>query len=191
MIKKAVLIHGFNVRDKGAGSIDNLAPYLVEAGYSCDVDEGDYGYFGLLSIRLIDGERRRQVIYRLAQAICNADLVVAHSNGANFLYQALKLMPRNREIIVVLIAPALDPDTPIPDPVKRQLVLCSRRDIWVRLSSYLLFHPWGRMGAVGYQLPDPRNVNYHDNTRRHSQWIKPKYVAQTWLVIKTFIEAIK
>ena len=44
------LVHGFNVKDAGAGTVDRLVPHLTHAGFKCI--ELDYGYFNLLRVRL-------------------------------------------------------------------------------------------------------------------------------------------
>ena len=34
---KFVLVHGFNVKNKGATTVDRLAPFITGAGYEVDV----------------------------------------------------------------------------------------------------------------------------------------------------------
>ena len=171
---KAVLVHGFNVKDGGKNTIDQLAYGLAERGILCDTDEADYGYFGLLQIRWPFWRKRRKKVYeRLMGAFEQADIIITHSNGAYFTTKALKgLSEAHRERLTVIhISPALNRKTEPPEAVARMLVLHTPLDGWVRASTYLPFHPWGRMGAFGYSGDDPRVTNRKcPQVKRHSDW---------------------
>jgi len=188
----AALVHGFNVRDGGEGTVDRLEPYMKEAGWDVNKDEADYGYYSLFMIKWAKSKKRSQVLYRLAKAFEKANVIVTHSNGAHFTTQALNMLgPEfNNTKVVIHISPALDRDTPIPLAVKAQMVLCTPHDFWVRLSSYIPFFPWGRMGAFGYSGEDNRNLNeMHKEVREHSDWFKEKYSYDpTWLTTQDFAE---
>ena len=187
---KFVLVHGFNVKNKGATTVDKLAGFITGAGHEVDVDEGDYGYFNLFMIRLFNRKRRNEVLIRLAGAFANCDVIVTHSNGAHFTTEALKLLPSSysNTKVVVHISPALNSNTHIPEAVKVQLVMHTPHDGWVRLSSFLPLHPWGRMGARGYTGMDIRNTNIENHdVYRHSGWFRKQHVRKTWQTIKTFI----
>jgi len=189
---KAVLVHGFNVRDGGERTVDRLAPYVQEAGWIVSTDEADYGYFSLWMIRLVKSWLRSRVLYRLAKACESADLIITHSNGANFVTQALDMLgPEfNNTKLVVHISPALNRSTPIPNAVKAQLVMHTPHDFWVKLSALLPLHPWGSMGAYGYSGPDNRNRNekFHD-IKEHSAWFSPEKVKNpTWYTIREFLK---
>jgi len=191
---KFVLVHGFNVKDGGKHTVDRLAPYIITAGHEVDLDEGDYGFFNIWMVRLFKTWKKNRVLFRLADAFKSADVIITHSNGANFTTQALDLLPAkyNNKIRVIHISPALDKKTEIPQAVKHQLVLYTPNDFWVKLSSYLLFHPWGRMGAVGYQGHDNRNYNVEvPAVKAHSDWFKVEHVARTWKRCTTFLEEFK
>lgn len=193
-VTKICLVHGFNVKDGGAGTVDQLAPWITAAGYECDTDETDYGYFGLLDVRLRNGKRRRRVLYRLARAFERADVIITHSNGANFTHQALDMLPDTfvNSKLVIHISPALDRNALIPNAVKKMLVMHTPHDKWVRLSTYLPGHPWGRMGAFGYDGGDKRVINREcPEVRRHSDWFKHQHVMNTWASCHNFIEVNK
>ena len=187
---KFVLVHGFNVRDGGSHTVDKLAPFILSSGHQVDLDEGDYGFFNIWMVRLFKSWRKSRVLYRLAKAFETADVIITHSNGANFTTQALDLLPEeyNNELLVIHISPALDRDTEIPQSIRGQLVLHTPHDGWVKLSSLLWFHPWGRMGAVGYKGSDNRNHNVEVRAvKGHSDWFKDAHVARTWKRCMTFL----
>lgn len=178
---KIVLVHGFNVRDGGERSIDRLAAPLQAAGHTVDTDGADYGYFGLLGVRMFNGNRRQQVLERLARAFSSADLVITHSNGANFTNQAALEIGCRRRLQVVHISPALNMNTGPAAAVARQLVYHTMRDGWVRLARWLPWHPWGAQGAYGYQGADPRVTNRpRPQVDGHSAWFTDDH--RDWLV---------
>jgi hypothetical protein len=189
---KFVLVHGFNVRDGGLHTVDQLAPLITDAGYDVNLDEGDYGFFNIWMVRFRKSKTRQRVLYRLAKAFETADVIITHSNGANFTTQALEMLTpdHNNSKLIIHISPALDRDTPIPLAVHHQLVLYTPHDKAVRFSSWLLFHPWGRMGAKGYSGNDNRNTNRKDTAvKGHSSWFKVDHVLNTWSLCKRFIES--
>jgi hypothetical protein len=166
---RVVLVHGFNVRDKGKRSIDTLAPHLERLGWQVDKDEADYGWIGLLGVRLF----KRKIVKRLVKALWDADLIITHSNGANFATAALNKMHSWDEYFVAHISPALNTTTPCPNSVFSMLVLHTKNDWAVRLASLLPFHPWGSMGAYGYLGKRDGRVTSEDYTgivEGHSDW---------------------
>lgn len=188
---KIVLVHGFNVRDGGKHTIDTLIPLITNEGYTVDKDEGDYGFFNIWMVRFKASKTRQRVLYRLAKAFESADVIITHSNGANFTTQALDMLTPdyNNTKLIIHISPALDCDTQIPLAVHQQLVLYTPHDKAVRLSSWLLFHPWGRMGANGYSGSDNRNTNLEVAAiQGHSGWFKIPHVTRTWQRCEEFIK---
>ena len=188
---KFVLVHGFNVKNRGATTVDKLVCYIELSGHEVDKDEGDYGYFNLLMIRLFRKKQRKAVIKRLAEAFKTADVIVTHSNGAHFATLALEQLPvkLNRSKVIVHISPALNSSTPIPNAVKAQLVLHTPHDGWVKLSSFLPLHPWGKMGARGYTGDDIRNLNIENTkVRKHSAWFFTKHIRNTWDELIRFVK---
>jgi len=189
---KIVLVHGFNVRDGGRGTVDQLSWLIRDDGYKVDLDEGDYGFFTIWMIRFKKSKIRQRVLYRLAKTFETAQVIITHSNGAHFCTEALELLPTayNNTKIVIHISPALDRDTEIPLAVRQQLVMHTPHDKAVKLASWIPFnHPWGRMGAKGYSGDDNRNTNLEvPEVKGHSRWFKVDHVVQTWKSCKAFIE---
>lgn len=175
---KAVLVHGYNVRDKGKRSVDTLAPYLDELGYDVDTDSADYGWWGLMMIYL---QNKKKVERRLAKAFKDADLIVTHSNGANFATRALNRMSRDtRPRVMIHFSPALDRDTPTPYNVLQEYVFFSRKDWIVRVSAWLPFLPWGKAGSHGKLGPGRyTNLDWSSLIDSHSGWFEhPKLFAK-------------
>lgn len=165
---RIVLVHGFNVRDSGRRSIDQLAGYLRRRGHSVDTDTADYGWHGLVMVRFFYGGAVR----RIRKALSNADAVITHSNGANYTSKALRGILGKK--IVIHLSPALNKRTRPTQAVKIQHVFHTRHDSIVQWARYMLFHPWGNMGAYGYTGNDKRVFN-HDFTNRvkgHSDWFR-------------------
>jgi hypothetical protein len=179
---KACFVHGFNVKDGGRRTIDQVIPGFRAAGIEVDADEADYGYFNLFMIRLIRSRHRDRMLGRLAKAFESADVIVTHSNGAHFATRAMDMLgpEHNNTKTVIHISPALNRRTEPPAAVKRQLVMHTPYDIWVRLASYLPFMPWGRMGAFGYSGDSPKVTNLkRSEVHRHSDWFIHKHLKQT------------
>ena len=166
---KIVLVHGFNVKDGGANTVDKLAPFLIKAGHYVEIDEADYGYYKLAAVRL----RKHSAVLRIAKALENADAVVSHSNGANFVNKALKLLAhRDRKYQEVRLSPAINRSTAAADNVTRCTVFHTLTDFWVWMSGFLIFHPWGRQGQKGYKGDDQRMRNWDmtDVVKKHSDY---------------------
>lgn len=169
---KIVLIHGFNVRDAGAGTIDTLAPYLEAAGHDIDKDGGDYGWHFLIKVRF--GFLHYEAVQRITCAIAAADAAILHSNGANYFNQAAELLHGiwpEKKLRAVYISPALDEDVSFPPNVERATVLFTPHDKPVRIARILRGHPWGAMGAYGPN-PCPAHVTAleYPSITGHSAW---------------------
>lgn len=163
-----VLVHGYNVRDKGWRTIDGLGPWLEKRGHTVDTDSADYGWHGLIKVRFF----HQEAVDRIARALGSADAVVTHSNGANYTMKALRLV--QRPIKVIHISPALNRRVKIPECVTEMHVFHTAHDMAVKASRLLRWHPWGDMGAKGYKGNDPRvtNHDYSDVVYGHSDWFK-------------------
>lgn len=165
---RIVLVHGFNVRDGGAKTVDRLAPYLHDAGHEVDIDDADYGPFSLWDVRF----RKHKAVVRIARALESADAVVSHSNGANYEHKALRLLPPEPKKRVVRLSPAVDVNTGVAPCVNYGHVFHTRTDLAVWASRLLLFHPWGQQGRKGYLGNDRRvrNIDFSDIVKGHSDW---------------------
>jgi hypothetical protein len=183
---KAVLVHGFNVRDGGANTVDRLAPHLEDEGYEVDMDEADYGFIGLTAVRL----RKHKAIIRIIDALQDADVVVAHSNGANYVLKALKHLPKTYHIHVVFLSPAANRKAKFAESVKKAHVFYTKTDFWIWVSGLLPFHPWGRMGQKGAKTEDPRVINYDytDVVKDHSDWFDDDH---TEMVVRAIHRAVE
>jgi len=189
---KAVLVHGFNVRDGGANTVDKFASELRELGWSVDLDDARYGYWSLWAIYF---GFKRNVVRRLMKAFRDADLIITHSNGASFANKALnEMVPRiDGKRLLVHFSPALNRKTDIPYSIDYQWVFHTRRDWTVRLSSYLPCLPWGRMGSHGYKGKGPnKNMDNTPTMSKHSNWFRGTnavdYPRQVDATVKDFLE---
>lgn len=146
------LIHGFNVKDRGAETTDRLKPHL--AGYGYTPVDLDYGWTGMIKVRLCN----RSIARAMAAAIIPGSAVIGHSNGAALIYQAARAGARFSH--VTLINPALDSDLTIKgaDSVN---VWFSPSDRIVWAARWLRRHTWGDQGRVGCTERDARyhNIN--------------------------------
>jgi pimeloyl-ACP methyl ester carboxylesterase len=148
--RRAILIHGFNVRDEGNSTVGTLVPYLQAAGFH--VKRPRYGWRGLLGVRYLN-DTFSQLIADLSEP---GDTLIGHSNGCAIAVQAVEKTEHEFDRLV-LINPALDSDYLFPSNVRRIDVWHSPSDAPVRFAKLLPWHSWGDMGAVGYRgLYDPR-----------------------------------
>ncbi len=157
---KVWLVHGFNVRDSGAGTTDRLRKSL--AIWLHPVREFDYGWLGLLGARF--GNRR--IATRLVDAVLADDgdldprpVAIGHSNGCALLHLASHMGAPFRKLIY--INPALDKDAVPGDQVEEVHIWHSPSDTAVRFARFLPWHTWGEMGATGYRGDDPRMHNHN------------------------------
>lgn len=151
---RAILVHGFNVYDGGRNTIGRLVPYLEAAGY--DVRIFRYGWLGLVSVRLFN----QRFAELLADMSNPDDVMIGHSNGCCLLHLAAQHRARFRK--VVYINPALDRAAPLAPQVGALHVWHSPSDAPVAWARWLPDHPWGDMGAWGYQgRHDPRVTNFN------------------------------
>lgn len=163
MKPQILLIHGFNVWDKGKSTVGELRGYFAELGYAYHILK--YGHFGLWDVRTKNDNVARQV----AEFISNSErpvIVVGHSNGCAIIYLAMKMYGAKPKHCV-LINPALKRDIKLPRT-------CNTIDIWhspsdkpVRMAKYLLktkLMPWGAMGADGISYQDKRVKQFNKET---------------------------
>lgn len=142
--------HGFNVKDAGKETIDQLLPFMQ----SDTVQQADYGYFNLLGVRWFN----KSIASTLAGMANDDSIGIGHSNGCAILVEATKRTDKIKTLI--LINPALDADTIFPESVERVLVYHNKTDDVVTMSKWLPWHVWGEMGRVGYRGNDIRVTNF-------------------------------
>lgn len=151
-MNRVILVHGFNVRDKGAGTTGRLAAKLRKIK-DCEVIEFTPGWRGLVGVRVSNKRRAQQ----LAKLVKEGDLLIGHSDGCNLIdmacHELSSLYPA--KINCVYINPALDRDTALAPIVNKCLVFHTETDHVVWISKWLAFHPWGEMGKKGYKPTRP------------------------------------
>lgn len=152
---RVILVHGFNVRDGGAGSILQLTPFLEQAGFR--VKKFRYGFLFLIGVRMFNDRFARM----LADFAEPGDVVIAHSNGGAIAHLAAAKYGAEFSHLV-LINPALDSDVRFPAWLESVQVWHSPSDAPVQWARWLPWHAWGDMGAVGYQGPyNPRVTSFN------------------------------
>jgi len=177
------LVHGFNVRDKGAGTTDTLRPYFEALKYT--VVEHDFGFRFLLGVRFGNAKRAQQ----LADKLKSGDILVGHSDGCNIITQALRHRyrqhGRRESYQCIFFNPALNRNTKQADNVRKVLVFCTPTDRVVWLAKFSRINrPWGQMGRLGYRGPQRdiyRNIFYESlflNDMGHSKIFQKPYRVQ-------------
>ncbi len=149
MKNTVVLIHGF-ADFSGRWTTDKFRPLLEKAGFL--VKEHDYGFS--LAPNLFNNKKESD---KLAER--NPEFVVAHSNGSIIVQMASWKGLTSK--MVVLINPALDTKARFGPGIKNILVLHTPTDLVLLLASWIPFHPWGKMGRVGYEGDDKRVENWN------------------------------
>ena len=152
-----VLVHGFNVTDGGAATIDKLIPHLTDF----NVIQFDYGWIGLLGVKLFG----RRIARKLAKATPSGAVGIGHSNGCMELVRACEYGAKYKHLI--LINPALDNDISVPDHVDSVLVYHNVDDTTVSMARWMPFSYWGDMGRVGYTGNDLRFENRETKSLFH------------------------
>jgi hypothetical protein len=144
------LVHGFNVKDDGAGSVGTLTRSLEAGGHT--VKLVTYGWMQRLRVRACT----KGVAKVFASMVEPNSVVIAHSNGANVVNAAAEFGAVFEHVF--LINPALDEDIAIPF-ARRVTVFHAPSDGWTRLARWIPFSDWGRQGQVGYTGDDDRYIN--------------------------------
>ncbi len=185
--KRAILVHGFNVTDGGAGSIDTLSNLL--AAMNMRVKQFDYGWLFIFGVLF----KNKKIAKELKAIVKPGDVGIGHSNGCALLLKAAVGGAPFKTLI--FINPALESDALIPDHVEQVLVFYTHGDKavkaakWARISIGWLFRgfQWGEMGAVGYTGKDDdnrvTNINLDKYSHSHSG-IFATAVSRNWLVNK-------
>lgn len=144
------LLHGFNVKDGGAGSVGTLVRSLEDGGHT--VKMVTYGWMQRFRVRACT----EGVAQTFACMAVKNSIVIAHSNGANVVNAAAEAGAVFKHVF--LINPALDEGIAIPN-ARRVTVFHAPSDGWTRLARWIPFSDWGRQGQVGYTGDDERYVN--------------------------------
>lgn len=167
-MRRVILIHGFNVWDGGAATIDTLAPGLFSQGYRVLTEIADYGWTGPFCLR----RKNELMVSRLMEIIQPGDTLIAHSNGCLLAWMLVEAgAPVSK---VICIQPALRKDTLWREDVK---VLCifNNKDWvvrfgarwWSRFSSVARpwkdRHGWGSAGYHGFTAGQANVTQWNSN----------------------------
>lgn len=163
------LVHGWNVVDKGAGTIAKLAPYL-EGEEEVRVLGHDWSW-SMTANLLMRGCRSRRVAEELLKECQYGDVFVGHSNGCWISYLAAEMGARPRQY--VFFNPALRKNREFQECLERVDIFHAPNDKALMVGKwYRRFNPfhsvWGEMGRVGYQGVDPRVLNHNMGNIGHS-----------------------
>ena len=179
MAGTALLVHGFNVRDNGAGTIARLSPYLLTRGSDTVVFR-----MGWMEIVQVYTQNKRHA-KRLAEAARNAKLndrsqpviALGHSNGCAVIHLATTLYDAPIDKIAYL-NPALEKQLAPGEQVQCVDVWYSPSDTPVKWARWLPKHVWGEMGRTGYVGDDPRMINHNKqddylvSSKKHSDFAR-------------------
>lgn len=146
------LLHGFNVRDGGKGTVGKLIPHLPNSKIL------PYGWIGVLGVTFFNDN----IAKMLVNQITDDCTIIGHSNAADVIYRMTQLDNCPRIARIVLIRPALDSDVSFGDKVGRIDVFYHQGDVPVSFAKYIPCHNWGSMGTEGYDGPD-KNVVGHNS----------------------------
>ena len=141
------LVHGFNVKDGGDGSVGTLRRSLEISGHKVVLVQ--YGWMHRFRVRMCT----KGVANVFASMAEPDSVVIAHSNGANVVHAAAEAGAKFKHVF--LINPALDAGKDIPNADKVH-VFYAPSDPWTRIARWIPFSDWGRQGQVGYTGTDPR-----------------------------------
>ena len=169
-MRTAHLVHGFNVTDGGASTIDRVARYLPRLGYV--PRRHAYGWRGLLGTLLGNPAVARSI----ASQVTPGDIGIGHSNGCAILSRVAELGAPLAGL--VFINPALDNCWVAPAHVKWVRVFHSGQDAAVSVAKLIPFVRWGDMGAAGYVGQDPRYINIDISPYSHSEFFE--HVDKWW-----------
>ena len=150
------LIHGFNVKDDGADTVDTVRDYLEVSGEEvCDID---YGYFQRLRVRLCN----KGIAKTLSNLVEPGSTCIAHSNGGALAYLACEFGAPFKNVI--LVNPALDAHKAIAEHVENVQVWYSPHDKWTGLAKFIPASIWGAQGRKGYTgEEDSRYVQFNED----------------------------
>lgn len=147
------LVHGYNVKDGGEATIDQLLPALDKA--PCFPIEYDYGYTGMMDI-LKHNKDYASELRDISINFEDEQFAIGHSNGCAIIVEAARQGAEFKRVL--LINPALQVDTKFPDTIGEVLVVHTKHDVPTRAARWgnripflRWFVPpaWGAMGAKG------------------------------------------
>jgi len=170
-------LHGYNVRDRGKGSVDTFSTALKACGHDYMASYADYGWVGLLGTRFGGiGRIGQQLAHRINRDFpSDAKIVLlCHSNGLAVAHETIKHTSRVYQIIS--FNGALDQDASFSHTVKHIDNFYAPADTVLKWGAWLRpGHIWGRAGQAGLTQEDDRIHNYEmQDVRGHSSVFQVK-----------------
>lgn len=181
------LVHGFNVKDGGADTVEKLRPYL-EATSKGTIWSWPYGWFGLLSVLFKNKHVARELKDNEDHLPFNSFTYgVGHSNGCAILVEAAKQGATFHHLL--LINPALKVDTRFPASIRKITIVHTANDKPTKAARFfdkipliqlLVPNAWGAMGAFGAVGDDPRvfNLDMSEDLFGHSDLFEDRNLKQ-------------
>lgn len=161
--QRVILVHGFNVSDKGAGTTGQIAALFRKVSKHYEIIEFSPGWRFLLGVRF----RNWKLAQELAEMIRPGDWLIGHSDGCNLIDMAAHSVIHKAPLQCVYMNPALDAYAELARNVSKCMVFHTDSDKIVWISKFLTKHKWGQMGKVGYYPASPekldlryRNISY-------------------------------
>lgn len=167
---RCIFIHGFNVYDGGAGTVDMVALLLKQRNpdtVEIDTDNADYGWHFLIRVHL--WILRRRAVKRIRKALDGVDVVVTHSNGANYFMKAVKKLCKPK-MKVFHLSPALNRGRKFRECDGKNHVFFTHHDKAVKWARWIPFSSWGDMGRHGATDKSVVNYNFTKTVFGHSHW---------------------
>lgn len=168
------LVHGFNVRDGGKGTVGKLIDPIRRHLPNFNIQLVSYGWVFFFSVRWSIRKHARRLAELSSRIGSSRDIWVGHSHGCNLINEAtFDGLDAKR---LVFVNPALDKDTPISATVEKLDVYHAPGDLAVEASAILPWHRWGNMGSRGYQGPLPFVKNFN----MMEMWPRPEVPWRWW-----------
>ena len=152
-MKTIYLVHGFRENDAQTASLSFLKEPLEQAGHKVVIV--DYGYVHRLRVRLCNSRLAKM----LASISESEAIAIGHSNGCDIIRQAADLGAFKD---IILFNPALDSDSEFSEHLENISVFYSANDKATTVARWIPFSSWGNMGAVGYEGPDSRVIDFDE-----------------------------
>jgi hypothetical protein len=150
------LVHGFNVKDDGADTIDTIRTHLENA--DLNVTDVDYGWFQLMRVHMCN----KSIAKVMSTLVEPGSTCIAHSNGAALAYLACEFGAPFKNVI--LVNPALDSNKALAAQVENVQVWFSPGDTWAGIARFIPNSIWGAQGRKGYTGPeDSRYVQFNED----------------------------
>lgn len=197
MSKAVILVHGIKTDASWSRGIGLFAPEFERRGYQVEIAAWNPGgwrifFFSEGCARPIASTLARWAIH-LRKLSATELVAVGHSHGCRLLSLASEYGAPFRAI--AWLSAAVDRDVKIGRQVHWVLNYHSPGDSLVKIAALIPFHPWGSLGAYGFDSQrmqrDPRLKNFKADFSRqsdlrqysiadHGDWFHPRERAEWW-----------